>query len=635
MKNKLRAAAGLTALLLLLSPARALAVPVEKIPPVLGAIVVYTPRVAAGGRLVLGADGWARYKVATLLLQFGTDATDQVLAVNLTETGGAGTVKEQYSCEFVVPENTPAGVYTLRFAAMTDAEDNRSRYFLESDMKWTVADAQLLEQFPSFTVLPTPPKLPEAPKPAAPAAPSTPIQNTPPAPVKNPYRKDEVVYANLAHDGSVQQVYVVNSFDRETPAAITDYGDYTALRNLTTNQTLTAQDGAVAIDAPVGKFYYQGTLPHAKLPWMVELAYRLDGQTVTGEALGGATGRMEISLGLKKSPGADAALLDNFALQAAVLLDTGFCKNITASGATMANVGAVRQLNYMLLPGQQKVFTITADVTDFKMAAITIGAIPLKLDIDQPDTTGINDKVGELRDGAIKLDDGAVGLRDGLDELHTGAADLAHGSKKLYGGLRDLRKGSQSLDAGAAGIAGGFAGLKQNGAPLSAALSAMLADPTLPPAQQQLFGGLLAYIQGVDTLGSGYGQIGKGFHDTINGIETLEHAAGGLSNGLQDFSDGIKDTQDGATKLVDGTTELRDSSATMDTQVTDEVNKMLDSYRSKSYLPVSFASPKNGAVENLQFVLKIEEITRPKTTKTAFAEPPAPSLWQRVQNLWK
>src|SRR5690625_5561585 len=45
--------------------------------------------------------------------------------------------------------------------------------------------------------------------------------------------KDEVVYGKLSSDGSVQNMYVVNSFNIEKHGTLIDYGNYEDLRNLT------------------------------------------------------------------------------------------------------------------------------------------------------------------------------------------------------------------------------------------------------------------------------------------------------------------------------------------------------------------------------------------------------------------
>lgn len=72
--------------------------------------------------------------------------------------------------------------------------------------------------------------------------------------------KQEVVYVNLAADGSVADIYVVNIFDLDKTGQIIDYGDYTALRNMTTDDEILFEDETVRIQTEARKLYYEGHL---------------------------------------------------------------------------------------------------------------------------------------------------------------------------------------------------------------------------------------------------------------------------------------------------------------------------------------------------------------------------------------
>ena len=67
--------------------------------------------------------------------------------------------------------------------------------------------------------------------------------------------KQEVVYVNLAADGSVADIYVVNIFDLDKTGQIIDYGDYTALRNMTTDDEILFEDETVRIQTEARKLY--------------------------------------------------------------------------------------------------------------------------------------------------------------------------------------------------------------------------------------------------------------------------------------------------------------------------------------------------------------------------------------------
>lgn len=314
--------------------------------------------------------------------------------------------------------------------------------------------------------------------------------NALPALAVNSAGKDEVVYVNLTADGERESIYVVNVFDLATAGTITDYGAYSELRNLTTTDPITASDGMVTAPAPAGRFYYQGTLEGGEVPWEVTVRYYLDGQPIEGAALAGKSGALRIELGLHQNPGANPLFLENFALQGTVLLDGEKCKNIQAPDATMANVGANKQLSYIVLPDKEADYVITADVTDFEMDGIQINGIPLSLHIDDPDTDDLMEDIYKLQDGAVDLDDGAGQLEDGVLTLLDGATDLRDGAEELYDGAKDLYKGAQQLQDGAATLSGGAQQLQQGFAALDAGGAELRGGiDTFQTSLMQLMGG--------------------------------------------------------------------------------------------------------------------------------------------------
>ena len=133
---------------------------------------------------------------------------------------------------------------------------------------------------------------------------------------------------------------------------------------------------------------------------------------------------------------------DNFAIQATVLFGQRAVQNITAPSATLANVAATSRCSSSSCLGKEKDFTISADATDFEMDAIQINGIPT-LDIDDPDTTEIKDKIYELkgwgeRTGRWRLparrrSHPAAGWRPRAED---GAADLYDGNDDLYDGVK-------------------------------------------------------------------------------------------------------------------------------------------------------------------------------------------------------
>ena len=247
--------------------------------------------------------------------------------------------------------------------------------------------------------------------------------------------KEEVIYANLDASGTVTGVYAVNSFAVQAGDTVTDHGSYTAVRNMTTTDPLKhSGDTVTAAVAEDGKLYYEGTMDTATaLPWLVKLTYTLDGAEIAPEELGGKSGALTIRL------------------QVTMTLDTDRAQNIVADGATMANVGSNKQLSYILLPGSDSDVTVTADVTDFAMNAISLNGVKLRLnlDLDGDDLTGMLDR---LQSGSVQLDDGANALADGIAQVQAGLDTLNGKSGELTGGSAKVKAALTQMQTALNGV---------------------------------------------------------------------------------------------------------------------------------------------------------------------------------------
>ena len=252
--------------------------------------------------------------------------------------------------------------------------------------------------------------------------------------------KEEVIYANLDASGTVTGVYAVNSFAVQAGDTVTDHGSYTAVRNMTTTDPLEhSGDTVTAAVAEDGKLYYEGTMDTATaLPWLVKLTYTLDGAEIAPEELGGKSGALAIRLQVSRNPDCTGDFFDQYALQVTMTLDTDRAQNIVADGATMANVGSNKQLSYILLPGSDSDVTVTADVTDFAMNAISLNGVKLRLNLglDGADLTGMLDR---LQSGSVQLDDGANALADGIAQVQAGLDTLNGKSGALTGGSAKVK----------------------------------------------------------------------------------------------------------------------------------------------------------------------------------------------------
>ena len=227
----------------------------------------------------------------------------------------------------------------------------------------------------------------------------------------------------------------------------------------------------------------------------------------SAENLAGKSGTFRLEISIRQNSDCEASFFDNYALQMSLSLDTEKCSAITAENATKANVGQNEQLSYIILPGNEKDFTITAQVQDFEMDGISINGLPLDVDVDVDlsDNEEFQDKMQEIKDAASDFDDaagtsdlsdGASELKDGSYELSDGVDSLADGVVTLSDGVDDLTDGSQTLSDGAKSVYDGTLVLDDGTRELLAGTE------TLSDGADDLYDGAKSLQSGLSTLTS-------------------------------------------------------------------------------------------------------------------------------------
>ncbi len=334
---------------------------------------------------------------------------------------------------------------------------------------------------------------------------------------KTASEKEEVVYIMTEASGQVDSVNVVNIFGK---GDITDYGNYSSVKMLTSTEPISQDGDTITFSSEADRIYYQGTLEDAKIPWNIDISYTLDGKKISPEDLAGRSGALEIRIKITENTACKNDYYDSYALQAAVTLDTDLCKNIKAEGATQANVGSDKQLSYTILPGKGLDATISADVTDFEMDAITINGIKLDLNLDIDDAE-LMDKVSEIMDASKRINDGSKAVNDGVLKLSDGGRDLSEGADSLYSatgslddGITSLQKGVTTLQSGLNTLNSKSADLKNGSTQVKDALLKIqsgLAGVSMSTDQlAKLTGSSSAIKEGIDNLHRGAVELQAG-----------------------------------------------------------------------------------------------------------------------------
>lgn len=336
---------------------------------------------------------------------------------------------------------------------------------------------------------------------------------------ENTSAKEEVVYIMTQADGTIDNVNVVNISDG---GDITDYGNYSSVKMLTTTDKINQTEDKITFSSSAEKVYYQGTLEDTEIPWNISIRYFLDGKEYTSEKIAGMSGSLEIKISIIENSKCKGSYFDDYALQATFLLDTNLCSNIKSDGATTANVGSDKQLLYTILPGKGLETSIYADVKNFEMESVSINGIKLNLniEIDDEELTG---KVEELMEATKKLDDGATQLYSGAEGLKTGSSSLDTGISSLKSGVNALDSGIATLQNGMKSMQTGLDTLNSQSSTLTK--SSKQIKTTLEIIQTNLSEVSISADQ-LQELTSASGKIKNGINDLNDGIITLQNNLG-------------------------------------------------------------------------------------------------------------
>ena len=493
---------------------------------------------------------------------------------------------------------------------------------------------------------------------------------TPVSASNTPSRNEEVIYGLLDLDGSVKNIYVVNIFDG---GEITDYGDYSELRNLTSSEKIDNIGGEITVSTNAEKFYYQGTLAKKELPWNISIRFFLNGKELPGKDLAGKSGELKILVSIKQNNNVNSFFFDNYALQISLSLDTRLCSGIKAENATIALAGNKKQLTYTVLPGKGADIAVLADVRDFEMEPISISAIKLNINLDI-DAGDFSTELSKLTDAIRELDSGASELLDGISQLSDGMEKYINGMKAFKDGLEQIPGGADDLFEGASSIKNGLSELaKQNESIMKGALAiqqatfdtvnAQLAGmgvglpvltpenynsilsgiPSLAAVKEQLDGtvrftqGLESYLKGVSQLDKGTSGLLAGISEFKTSSSVLAASANELYNAGAELNNAVKKLKDGLASYKAGTNELKKGTSDMDLEIERKINEMLEGITGNDDKTVSFVSDKNTNVSAVQFVLKTDaiDITENGETAEVEAEPVKLSFWQRLLELFR
>lgn len=484
--------------------------------------------------------------------------------------------------------------------------------------------------------------------------------------------KEEVIYGVLDDTGGLQSLSVVNGFVLDKDATIADYGIYTSVQNLSSDAEITRSGNFINFAGKSGRSYYLGELANRQLPWKVEISYFLNGKPINPADLDGKSGKLKLMIKTSKNTAEKGAFYDDFSLQVTVPMKMELTKNISTSGATVADNGSTKQLSYVILPGKAGSIALTADVTDFEMDAITLAGIRMTFDLPL-DVNKVSKGIDQLVSAAGKLDIGAVKLVNGATALKAGLQKYTDGFKQLNSKIGELQGGAAVLESGISDLSTGLASLSDQGAPLrtgaqsiqqsvfdsvnaqlsgmglptltpenyAVILGAMAGNPTIDALKQQLdditafVAGVESYTLGTTELATGAAGLSAGAGSLRDGIDTLAVGLGQLYTGAESLNNGMKTFLEGVATYRAGTKTFHAGTSKMEKELTGQLDSLMSMLSSDGKVYRSYVSDDNTNVNLVQFVIKTDGITKETKAPAVEPKPAEKNLWEKFLDLFR
>ncbi|MDV2686151.1 YhgE/Pip domain-containing protein [Alkalihalophilus lindianensis] len=329
--------------------------------------------------------------------------------------------------------------------------------------------------------------------------------------------KEEVVYAKLAANGELEDVYVVNTLNVSEAGKIIDYGTYNSLNNLTDMSQLTRNDEHVEVEAPEGRFYYQGNMnDETELPWDLSITSWLDGEEITPDELAGKEGSLELKIETSANEAVDPAFFENYLVQISLTLEEEIYSNIETEEGVVANSGKNKQITFTVMPEQEEELSLRADVVDFELEGMEIAAVPSSMSIDAPDLDEMTGDIDSLTDGVLDIHNGVGELKNGIAELNDGIRNLHSGSEQYKNGIGELAGSSSQLVSASSSIDEALTTISQS---LQVTDDIDLGDlESLPGGLTQIASGLNEAAEGLTLLREHYSVAYSTLDEAINEI---------------------------------------------------------------------------------------------------------------------
>lgn len=264
---------------------------------------------------------------------------------------------------------------------------------------------------------------------------------------------DESMYVNMDYYGEIDDISVVKGCFLNGNTVIEDYGEYDEIINMSDRTQPVIDNGKVTWnlqDTDKQYFYYECKSENmkAKVPWNIDVSYRLNGVEAAGEDLGGAQGLVTTLIHVTPKEDIPDYYKNNMILMCGTIVDMKDTLSIEAQGAQLQTLGTEKAAIFLALPGEESEFRVDIGTNKYESMGVFFMIVPATLD-----SLEIVNDVREVRDtveDSVDAMDGALDvILDNIDGMRDNLASVEEGLKKAEDAHQIYDKNRESMEADA------------------------------------------------------------------------------------------------------------------------------------------------------------------------------------------
>lgn len=264
---------------------------------------------------------------------------------------------------------------------------------------------------------------------------------------------DESMYVNMDYYGAIDDISVVKGCFLNGNTVIEDYGEYDEIINMSDRTQPVVDNGKVTWnlqDTEKQYFYYECKSEDlkTKVPWDIDVSYRLNGVEAAGEDLGGAQGLVTTLIHVTPKKDIPDYYKNNMILMCGTIVDMKDTLSIEAPGAQLQTLGTEKAAIFLALPGEESEFRVDIGTNKYESMGVFFMIVPATLD-----SLEIVNDVREVRDtvedSVDAMDDALDVILDNIDGMRDDLASVEEGLKKAEEAHQIYDKNRESMEADA------------------------------------------------------------------------------------------------------------------------------------------------------------------------------------------